>query len=223
MKKILLLVALCFASFQLTAQRNWEAPYNRIGIKAGANNFMIITENLPIEPKTSWTAGFTMRSSFYESFQLIYGLNFYDLNVSMAGREKLPPESQHEEIKFNMPAVQVSLMGSVKILDHRLSVEAGPVVQVNGKLEPQQNKELYYIEGYNFQAKDLAELNTFNFNIAAGVSGGLEQVKFWAQFQYGLNNMLNKLNNQGISEVDPTATNLQGNMRIISGGVIFFL
>lgn len=208
--------------FIAVGQQDWEDSYNRLGLKAGANYFNIITEDLQVTPKVSWTAGFTTRSSYYENFQFIYGISFYDLNVNITGREKLL-STKSEEVRFNMIAVQGSFLGSIKLFDHHLSVEAGPIIQVNGKLEPQQNKEYFYIQDYDFQAIDMEDINKLNFNLAIGISGGFEKIKFWTQYQMGLNNMLNKLNNGGLSEIDPTATNFQGNIRMITGGIVFFL
>lgn len=218
---ILCLFILC--STILHSQRMWEGEYNRLGLRAGVNHFNIHTGNFEINPKVSWTAGFTARASYQNNFQFIYGLNFFDFNAEIPGRQKQEDLEAARDIQFNMIAVQANFFASYKIIDNYLSVEAGPVVQVNGKFEPRQDKELYYVEEYNIQARDLENVSTFNVNFAAGISGGFESVKFFAQYQYGVNNFFGGLSGENLDEVDPRVTDLSANLSIITGGVIMFL
>ena len=219
---IIILIAVFF-SFQSQAQRIWDGEYTRLGLQAGANNFNILTGNFEVKPGTSWTAGFTTRANYYNDFQIIYGLNFFDFNASIPGREKIVEPVANEDVEFNMIGVQANIMGSYKIISNYLSVEAGPVIQVNGKFEPRQDKELFYVEEYDILASDLEDVSTFNFNMAVGLSGGFETLKFFAQYQYGINNFLNGLNDEGLDEVDPRATDFNGNLSIIPAGLIIFL
>lgn len=194
-----------------------------MGFKGGLNVLSIQNETLPFSEEISWTAGLTTRSSYFDDFQFIYGINFYDFKTTLPGRTRPEYTEATEEIKFNMIAVQVNFFASYKILGHHLSVEAGPVVQVNGELEPQLNQEYFYVTDYDLQAKDLQKVSAFNFNLAVGLSGGFERVKFWGQYQYGLNNFLNRLNDENLDALDPRAKNFQGNINMISGGVVVFL
>lgn len=209
--------------FAGNSQRMWKGAYNRLGLKAGVNHFNIKTEDLPVSGGTSWTAGFTTRSSFYDDFQFIYGIQFFDLKAKVTGRDRIDYSTPNEEINFSMIGVQGSFLGSYKIMDHFLSVEAGPVIQVNGQFNPRQDRELWYIDGYDYIAKDLRKVSPFNVNFAVGVSGGFEQLKFWAQYQHGLNNFLGKLNKQGLEEVDPNTPEFNGRIKLINVGVAVFL
>ena len=209
--------------FAANAQDIWRGAYNRLGLKAGANNFNIDTDQLPISSSTSWTAGFTTRSSFYDDFQLIYGLQFYDFKAKVTGREKIDFSSGYEEMDYNMIGVQGSFLLSYKILDHHLSVEAGPVLQVNGKFDPAQNRELWYVGDTKLQAGNISKVSAFNVNFAVGISGGFERLKFWAQYQYGINNMLNRLNGEDLQEIDSSVPEFDGHMTMISGGIVMFL
>lgn len=223
-KKFLFFAALLMMSVSMQGQRRmWNGDYNRLGIKAGGNYFNILTDDLPIEPKVSWTAGFTARASFYNNFQFIYGINFYDFKIQMSGREKLATDSEKYMIDYNMIGVQASFLGSYKLYDHYLSVEAGPVVQINGKLDARQDKDYYYIEGYDLQAIDIEKITPFSVNLAAGISGGMEAVKFWAQYQHGVNNILSGLNDNGLEDIDSDVPEFSGNMSMIAAGVVFFL
>lgn len=224
LKKIILFAGIFFFTFSSRAQRRlWDGEYNRLGLQGGVNLFNIVTDDLEVSPKVSWTAGFTTRASFYENFQLVYGVNFYDFRVEIDGRQKIEETAANTPIEYNMIGVQGNIFASYKLVDRYLNVEAGPVIQVNGKMEARQDKELYYVGNYNINAIDLEEVSTFNINLAVGLSGGWETVKFWAQYQYGLNNFLKGLEDEDLQEKDPSVPSLKGNLSIISGGVTFYL
>lgn len=222
-KKLLLLSAVILISFVSNAQRIWEGSYNRLGIQAGVNYFNIMTDDLPLQAKPSWTAGFTTRASFYNDLQFIYGINFYDFKLDIDGRTKIEADSPKRAIEYNMIGVQANFFGSYKLLGHNLSVEAGPVVQVNGKLDARQDKEYFYLEGYDIQAIDIEKVSPFNVNIAAGISGGFETLKFWLQYQYGINNILNGVNDEGLKEKDASVPDFKGNLSMVAGGITIFL
>lgn len=222
-KKTYTILVIIFISFAVNAQRGWEGSYNRLGLQGGVNHFNIITDDLDVTGKTSWTAGFTTRSSFYNEFQFVYGISFYDFNVDIAGRQKIEETTASEEIPYNMIGVQGYFLGSYKLLGHHLSLEAGPVLQVNGRLEARQDKELYYLGNYDIQAIDIEKVSPFNANMAVGASGGFETLKFWVLYQYGINNMLGRLKDEGLQEKDPSVPSWDGRMSMISGGIVVFL
>lgn len=224
LKKFLLLGIVLIFSFSAEAQRRiWDGEYNRLGLQAGANYFNIVTNDLTVTPKVSWTAGFTTRASFYEDWQVVYGINFYDFKLGIDGREKEELTSPIEEIEYNMIGVQGNFFASYKLIDHYLSIEAGPVIQVNGKLDARQDKELWYIGNTKVNAIDIEKISPFNVNLAVGLSGGMETVKFWAQYQYGLNNMLKGLDDEGLGEKDAGMTNLKGHMSMVAAGITMYL
>lgn len=223
-KKILLFAGVLFFSFSVQAQRRlWDGEYNRLGLQGGVNHFNIRTDHLQVSPKVSWTAGFTTRASFYEDLQFVYGINFYDFRLDIDGREKVELTSPKTPIEYNMIGVQGNFFASYKILDHYLSIEAGPVIQVNGKMEARQDKELYYVGAYNINAIDIEDVSTFNFNLAIGLSGGWEAVKLWAQYQHGLNNFLLGIDDESLREKDSSVPAFKGKMGIIAGGITFYL
>ncbi|NJW53784.1 hypothetical protein [Salinimicrobium oceani] len=224
LKKIFLFALIAIFSFTAEAQRRmWDGEYNRPGLQAGANYFNIVTNDLPVTPKLSWMAGFTTRASFYNDFQFVYGINFYDFKLDIEGREKLELTSPSQAIEYNMIGVQGNFFASYKLYEHYLSVETGPVVQVNGKLDARQDKELWYLANYNINAIDIEKISTFNVNFAVGASGGFESVKFWVQYQYGLNNMLKGLEDEDLQEKDAGFTNPKGHMSMLAAGITMFL
>ncbi|WZL90512.1 outer membrane beta-barrel protein [Salinimicrobium sp. 3283s] len=224
LKKVILLMGiLCFTLNSQAQRKIWDGEYNRLGLQGGVNNFNITTDELGVTSKTSWTAGFTTRASFYNNWQFVYGINFYDFRVDIDGREKIETTSQASPIEYNMIGVQGNFFASYKLIDHYLSIEAGPVVQVNGKMEARQDKELYYVGDYDITATDIEDVSTFNFNLAVGLSGGWESLKLWAQYQYGINNFLKGLNDENLQETDASVPSFKGSMSIIAGGITFYL
>lgn len=224
LKKILLLGIITFFSFNASAQRSmWDGSYNRLGVQAGVNYFNIVTNDFQVTPKVSWTAGFTTRASFYDNWQFVYGVNFYDFKLDIEGREKIELTSPLQAIEYNMIGVQGNFFASYKLYEHYLSIEAGPVVQVNGKLDARQDKELWYIGNYDVNAIDIEKISAFNVNLAIGLSGGMETMKFWLQYQYGLNNMLKGLEDEGLQEKDAGMANPKGHMSMVAGGITIFL
>lgn len=223
LKKILFFLALTALSFQADAQRVWDGSYNRFGLQGGVNHFNIQTDQLDINPGISWTAGFHSRASYYNDFQFIYGINFYDFKFTMDGREKIETLVADQEIEYNMIGVQINFFGSYKILGHNLSVEAGPVVQVNGKLDARQDKEYWYLGDYDIQAINIEKVSPFNVNLAAGLSGGFERLKLWVQYQYGVNNILKGVQDEDLQEIDPSVPEMKGHISMLAGGIIVFL
>lgn len=222
-KYILLLYSLVVTCVS-NGQGMWDDIYNRFGAQAGVHQFSIITDDIDLEKGISWSAGFTARAFLYENFQVVYGLSFYDFKNTVAGRERQDLLSRKDDIQYNLVGLQTIFLGSYKIIDHYLSVEAGPVVQMNGRFKPRQDKELYFIEGYNnIVAKDLKKISGFNVNLALGVTGGFQAFKFWAQYQHGINNILRGLKDEGLETKDPKAINFKGHIKIFSLGIAIFL
>ncbi|MFD0977238.1 hypothetical protein [Salinimicrobium gaetbulicola] len=224
LQRFLILTGILCLPFMSSGQRLWDGEYNRLGLQAGINHFTIQTsEPLPISSGISWTAGFTTWDSFYNDFMFIYGINFYDLKLTMDGRENEDPDSPYAEIPFTMLGVQANFFGSYKIVDHYLSIHAGPILQLNGKFDARQDAEYFTIEGFEANPIDLEEISKLNFNLAIGLAGGLEKVKLWVQYQYGVNNIFKKLTDDGLGEKDPKLENLTGHISMVTGGLIVFL
>ncbi len=128
-----------------------------------------------------------------------------------------------EEIDFKATGVQINFFVGHKLIGENLSLEGGPVLQINSKLSPEEGKEGYLLKEYDLVALDLEDISRMNFSVAAGLSGGLPGVKLWVQYQYGLSNLFSKLNYEELREKDPTITSFKGNMRMaLVGAVIYF-
>lgn len=205
------------------SQKLWDGEKNQIGIRAGGNHFNIQTDDLPLSPGTSWNGGFMTRSDFRENFQWVYGLSFFNFKSHLTGREKKEFLDAWEEVSFRMVGVQANFFGSYKLLGDHLSVEGGPIFQVNGEFKPRQDKDFYYVRGYDIQARDLQNVSSVNVNLAVGITGGFENLRIWLHYQYGINNFFRKINREGLEAKDSSAGDLNGHLSILSAGLAIYM
>ncbi len=185
------------------AQRNYN-DYNRIGIQGGVSLFDINTSNFVTEQQSGFAAGFTTRGSFRNSFDLIYGLTFFNNKVGISGAPVAGSEIGKQFITYSIPNVQINFLGSYNIVKHHFSLEFGPILNVNGNLKLDSDRlEDYILEGYTtLRAQDIEDISPINFHVMGGATFGLESFRLSAQYQYGVTNMLNKLNDQDIEGED---------------------
>lgn len=214
--KRLIVVSFCFFFFQQTfSQRNYN-DYNFLGIQGGVTFFDIQTDDLVTEQQTGFTAGFTTRGAFRNNFDLIYGLSFQSASVGVEGSNLLDKQN----IGYTIQGAQINFLGSYNIVVKHLSLEFGPIFDVNGKMKLGNDKyEDYILSGYStITAKDIQEISRFNVRLAGGITAGLEHFRISAQYQYGVTNMLGKLNDRGLENED-----FEGHSStMVVAGVIYF-
>lgn len=216
--KNLFFVTVFLLSFQqLTAQRNYE-EYNRLGITAGFTFFDIATSNFETEQGQGFEGGFTTRGSFRGSFDLIYGISFYNNSIGVRGNNLLGTDAQ--SIKYQIQSAQMGLLGSLNIVKHHLSLEFGPILNVNGKMGLDNEKyNDYIIDGYTtLRAQDIEDINRINFHVAGGITAGLESFRLSALYQYGVTNIFDRFNDKNFGN-----TNFEGHSSTISvAATIYF-
>lgn len=181
----------------------------------------ILTDNFTYVPQPGFMGGLTTRANTFKKVIVIYGVNFFQLNSSMQVLE--PTTSQLTEIDFKSTGVQLNLFMGHKILGEHLSVEAGPVLQFNGKWSPEAGKEDYRLREYDLLASDIEDVSTINLNVAGNISAGFPGLKIWAQYQYGLTNMYGKLDMADLKNKDSRITNLRGNLGMAMAGIVVYL
>ncbi len=217
--KNLFFVTLTFLFVQQAfSQRNYD-HYNRLGVNAGYTLFDISTSDLTTKQAGGFMLGFTTRGSFRNNFDLIYGLNFHNTKVEVFGRNPISfTDTQY--IEYTIQSVQINFLGSYNIIKHHLSLEFGPILNVNGKMKVDSERyEDYILDGYDtLKATDIENISPINFLVAGGISGGLESFRASVQYQYGVTNMLNKLNDKDLENTD-----FKGNSsNIIFALVVYF-
>ena len=217
--KNLTIVTLLFLFFQQAfSQRNFD-HYNRLGISGGYTLFDISTSDLTTKQTGGFMAGFTTRGAFRNSFDLIYGLNFYSNTVEVLGINSIDAfETQF--ISYKLQGVQLNFLGSYNIIKHHLSLEFGPVLNISGKMKLKTDQfEDFILDGYDtLKAKEIESISPVSFLVAGGITGGIENFRASVQYQYGVTNMLNKLNDKDLENID-----FKGNSStIIFALVIYF-
>ena len=202
--KNLLFVTLTILFFKIaSAQRNYE-EFNHLGISGGIGFFDIVTDNFVTEQGTGFIFAFTTRGMFYNSFDLIYGISFVQNEVGIFARNFGNPSNtfQSQYVNYTIQSAQITLLTSYNIIRNRLSLEAGPILNVNGKLKLDSNNfKDFILEGYEtLKAGDIQNVSKVHFFLAGGITAGIENFRLGAQYQYGVTNLFNRFND--IDEIE---------------------
>jgi hypothetical protein len=208
MKRNFLLITSILISTITFAQYNYRDS-NRIGIAVGINQFSLNTSDFDTKPGIGWNAGFSVRGNFYNDFDMVYAMQFSENNFMV---ETINPLLQKEDVNYKLPSAQIALQLSYKVVENHLSIEFGPVVQINGKLNIEGTEKNNIIRGTLLRAGDIVDISKFNFYPAAGVTFGVKHVRANIQYLYGVNNMLSNLE-----------SNLKGYAGILNGNLIVYL
>ena len=77
----------------------------------------------------------------------------------------------------------------------------------------------YILEGYStLRAQDIQDISRINFRVAGGLTAGLRSFRVSALYQYGVTNMLGKLNDKSLEK-----TTFKGNSStIIFAATLYF-
>jgi hypothetical protein len=213
MKKIGLTTVFILISMVAFAQYNYRDA-NRIGITFGVNQFTLNTSNFQTKPGSGWNGGLSVRGNFYNDWDMVYALQFSENNFTVATKSLF---LANQDVNYKLPSAQISLQLSYKLIENHLSVEFGPLVQVNGKFKIDSNKENNNISGTTLLAKDIVDISKFNFYPTVGITAGVRHFRVNVSYQYGLNNMLENLNTKNLG------VNFKGNPGIINGDLILYL
>jgi hypothetical protein len=207
MKRITFSFLLLFSSFISFSQYKYRDS-NRIGISFGVNQFSLNTNDFHTKANTGWNGSLSMRGNYYNNWDVVYTLQFCENNFLVATQSGFV----NEEVNYKLNSAQVSLLFSYKILESHLSVEMGPLVQVNGKLNVANGKENNILLGTSLLAKDIEDISKFNFYPVIGLTSGFRHLRLNLSYQYGILNMLGNLN-----------YDFKGNPGIVNGNLIIYL
>jgi hypothetical protein len=213
MRKISFTLFFVFISITAFSQYKYRDS-NRIGISFGVNQFTLNTDNFQTKPELGWNAGLSMRGNFYNNWDMVYNIQFSENNFSVATNTFTLAK---EDVNYKLASAQVSLQVSYKLVENHLSIEFGPIVQVNGKLNIDNADENNVISGTTLLAKDIRAISNFNFYPTVGITFGVRHFRANVSYQYGVNNMLENLNNKNLG------VNFKGNPGILNGNLIIYL
>ena len=220
MKKLILFSVLLFGVMTF-AQHN-RRDGNRIGIMGGISQTTLATSNFATRPASGWVAGMAVRGNYYNDFSAIFGMQFFENNFTVATTKAL--SLTPEEVNFKTMGVQIRLLASYNLIKNHVSLDFGPVLQINDKLKIDSKSETNLVAGKPLlTANDITDVTKLNGNFYVGISAGNKRIRAVVNYQYGLNNFLNNLNKTEELKLKNDNTSFKGHLGIISGQLLFNL
>ncbi len=197
--------------------------YNRIGLQGKILLTSIDSDNLTIDGNEGFQGGFTTRGRVYNNWGIVYGIDFLSANVSIQGTGA--GQAIDNQIDYNFIGAQLNFLLSYNLIGQNLAIDFGPALLVNGKLKLKDDAQSdTRIAGFSsLTGENLEEISKVNPFAVIGLTGGFENVRLSIQYQYGVTNILNGLNQQDLDLIDPEARNFKGTASFISAGIVFYL
>lgn len=189
---------------------------NRIGISGGISQTSLFTSNFDAKPEMGFAGGLSVRGNYYNDWSMIYGMQFFSNNFSLES-------NLNQKIKYNVQGVKIRILFSYNIVQDHISVDFGPVLQVNGKLQLPTSDENKTIKGTTLKADDIIDVSPVSGNFYLGASGGSKTVRAVIFYEYGFTNFLNKLNKDETLTPLNNGDKFKGNLGTINAQVIFNL
>ncbi|SHI70998.1 hypothetical protein [Algibacter luteus] len=223
--KLFLLVALaiCFVTKSYSQKGKYPIT-NGFGITGGLTKFNIVTDNFKTKEANGFVGGISATVDIpVRWYNVSFGMQLSESTIEISGRPALI-SSEEEFIEYKMFAAQVAMLLHVKVIPHYFTIDVGPMLQYNGKLEfKDRNQEGYYINNYsNLTAQDITNISQFNFNGAIGASLGVSNFKLKAQYIYGFTNILSKLESENLDTTGGDARFKGNQTMLVLGATAFF-
>jgi len=215
MKQHFLLLTLIF-SITTFAQYNYRDG-NRIGISGGLNQTSLFGSNFTSKPGNGFAGGLSVRGNYYNNWSMIYGMQFFVNKFSLESNLK-------QDIEYSLSGVQIRLLMSYNVIKDHISIDFGPILQVNGKMYIDNANENKILRGTTaLKANQIVDGSTINGNAYIGISAGAKAVRAVVFYQYGFTNIFNKLNSdEGLILLNGNNT-FKGNLGTLSGQIIINL
>lgn len=203
-----LIILLLLATTIGSAQYGYRDS-NMIGITLGLNQFNVNTSDFETKPSDGWNVGLSMRGNAFNDWDAIYGLQFSEYNFTVATLSQFLNE---RETNYKLSCANITFQLSYKFIENHLSVEFGPMVQVNGKLAIDETDEDYIVkDNPGVLAKDLTDISNVTIYPVVGLTAGVRNVRLNVTYQYGINNMFGKIDGD-----------FKGNASVVNGNIIFY-
>ncbi|GGD17183.1 hypothetical protein [Hyunsoonleella pacifica] len=217
---LLVAVTLCFVTTN-HAQKGRYPITNGFSVFGGITKFEITTDNFVTSQGDGFLGGMSATVDIpLRWYNISFGMQLSENNIDILGRPSLT-STENEFINYKMFAAQVAMLLHIKAIKNHFSIDVGPMLQYNGKLEfKNKDQEGYFINNYaNLTAEDITTISQFNFNGVVGASLGVRNFKLKAQYIYGFTNILNKLENEGLDTTGGSAR-FKGNQNMLVLGAI---
>ena len=189
---------------------------NRIGLSAGISQTTLFTKNFNAKPELGFAGGLSVRGNYYNNWSMIYGMQFFSNSFSIE-------TTSNQDVKYSIQGVQVRLLFSYNVVKDHVSLDFGPVLQINGKLGLSASDENRIIKGTLLKANDIVDVSPVSGNFYLGCSAGSRTIRAVIFYEYGFTNLLNKLNkNEDLQEFN-NGDSFKGNLGTINGQVVINL
>ena len=221
--KHIVLVAFTISFVTLSnAQHRRYTIKNGFALGGGITQFDINTNNFNTTAGNGWLISSSATGDLPNKwYNISYGLQISSNSIEFSGYETDIDLVGDKQVEYDIMAVQLALLFHVKAVPNLLTIDVGPMIQYNGKLDLSSNNEenlyVYLNNGNSVLAKEIEEISQINANGAIGATIGLGAFKFRAQYIYGFTNILNKLNDN-VTEIGPHSGNsdFKGNQSMLN-------
>lgn len=224
-KQSILLVAIgvCFVTKSFSQKGRYPIQ-NGFGITGGVTQFDMVTDNFNTKSSNGFLGGMSATVDIpLRWYNVSFGMQLSENNIEISGRPTLL-SNEEAYIKYKLFAAQVAMLLHIKAIPNYFTINVGPMLQYNGKLEfKDKAQENYYINNYiNLTATDITNISQFNLNGAAGASLGIKNFKLKAQYIYGFTNILKKLESQNLDTSGGNARFKGNQTMLVLGATISF-
>lgn len=221
-KQSFLLVAIstCFVTKSFSQKGNFRIQ-NGIGITGAITKFNIATNNFNTVEGDGFLGGLSAIVDIpLRWYNVSFGMQLSENNIDISGRPTAVSTNE-TYINYKMFAAQVTMLMHIKVIPDYFTIDVGPMLQYNGKLElKDRTQEGYYVNNYsNLTTQDITNISQFNLNGAVGASVGVRNFKLKAQYIYGFTNILKKLENQNL-DTSGGDSRFKGNQNMLVLGAI---
>ena len=218
MKRIVLTIFVLSSSILFSQHRKNDG--NHIGISGGVTNTSLFTSNFNTKPEAGWIGGLSVRGNFYNDWSMVFGMQFTESNFSV---ETINALLQNENVKYKLSGAQIKLLLSANLVKNHVSIDFGPVLQVNGKLKINDSEKNNIIKGTALMANDIIDITKINGNLYLGASAGGRHIRAIVFYQLGINNIMNNLNKFDDLKIKNNNNDFKGHIGMISGQILINL
>jgi len=195
---------------------------NRIGISGGVTQTSLMTSSFNTAPAYGWIVGLAVRGNYYNNWSASFGMQFTDSNFMI--QTKAPNSSAIADSKVKLSAVQVRLLASYNVVKDHVSLDIGPVLQVNGELGIEDSsKSNVLTSAPSVKLEELSDISKVNGNLYLGATAGNRRVRLVVSYQYGFSNLLGNLNSNDDLIARHNNQKFTGNIGMLSGQLLFNL
>lgn len=220
---VLAAISIGFVTSSFSQRRGMVNISNGIGIGGGLTQFDIKTDNFETKAGNGWIAGMAATLDLpHRWYTVSYGMQVSESTMDIMGRSSIV--AAPEPVEYKLMAVQAQFLFHAKLAKDYLMIDAGPMLQYNGKLDLKDiSQEDYLVEGYSvLRAQDISDISKFNINASVGATAGFNHFKLRVQYIYGLTNMLNNLNDQNL-DATPSDKPFKGNQSMLAFMAFIYL